>query len=274
MKNTESLSVIVPFSRPYFFQNVINNFNRQSFKNKRLIIVENGNGIGSFKNTDCILLSSDEHQSYAKNEGIDWVKKNGGGWWVTMDDDDYYGPEYLTEIANNTKNGNVIGKHGRFFGNEDYTFLMLAPENQPQQSVLGATIAARSEDSCEFKKFVNDDRLFCEDMLAKGSIVYATSKYNFVHKRYKHVKTTLDIGVDIIAQGALDSGYSVLRWEGFPESIINKQSEIIDYVELDLELSVLFNSIPKTGMSFVDFIKSNGIIPSNSAIEQLHNPVL
>lgn len=266
----EKLNVIVPFSRPIFFNNVIQNFKSQNYQNKRLIVVENGDGIGFFKDTGCIVLSSDCHHAHAKNEAISWLKKDGGGWWVTMDDDDYYGPEYLTEISNNLKNGNVLGKFGRFFGNEENTFLILGHENQIESMVLGATLTARAEESCELIPVTHDDLLFTNKMIELGGTVYATSKNNFIHKRYKNIQTSWNINVELMAQCMLDSGLKIIKWNYCPLDIVNGLSKISNYIELQNDFSIFVDYI-KSDNSFIDFIKDNGGNPSESALKQLHN---
>jgi GT2 family glycosyltransferase len=46
MHTLPTLNVIVPFSRPQNIVNVLNNFHRQTYYNKKLIIVENGEATG------------------------------------------------------------------------------------------------------------------------------------------------------------------------------------------------------------------------------------
>jgi len=116
----EVIYLIVPFSKPKFLKNVIENFNQQTYKNKKLIIVENGDGIGTCKDSGFkpdVLLKSDPHQSYARNEAVNWIKSNGGGMCANFDDDDYYGPEYISEIMNNRNKADIIGKYNFYLRN-------------------------------------------------------------------------------------------------------------------------------------------------------------
>ena len=110
----EDIYVIVPFSKPEFLENVKRNFVQQKHYNKKLIVVENGKGIGTCKKHGFepdVLLTSDAHQSWARNEAINWVKAHGGGLCANFDDDDYYGPEYLSELHQNRGKANIIGKY-------------------------------------------------------------------------------------------------------------------------------------------------------------------
>jgi len=256
------INIIVPFSRPQFLDNVTDNFKRQNYPDKKLIVVENGEGIGFFANTGCTVLSSGCHHALAKNEAITWIKRNGGGWWVTMDDDDYYGPNYVTEVVENISNADVLGKSDRFFKDEDNLYLMDGGyENEYVFGVLGATLAARAEDSCELKEETHDDVLFCQDMVNKGARIYATSKFHFVHSRYNGIKTSWDIDVQEMAQNALDTGQRVLRWRGIPLDIINGLAKIDGYTEVERDRSVPPKRLKNQGMSFENLVRSYGIEP-------------
>ncbi len=247
----ERLTVIVPFSRPTFMQNVLNNFASQTYLNKRLIIVENNKGKGTFeKSSDYTLLSSDPHQAYAKNEAIAWMNKHGGGWWAAMDDDDYYGPEYLSEIAQNLNNGDVIGKRARFFGDENHTYLTLGPENQQTSCVMG--LVARAEDSCELKPFSYEDMLFSTDMIAKGAKVYATSRYNFIHKRHKGVANSWGSSSELIAQCEINSGYEVIQWNHCSLDMVNGKEEIKGYTTVQKDYSLFLKSIPGIDSKYIN----------------------
>ena len=65
---TKEVYVITAFSRPQFYNNIIENFKRQTFQNKHLIIVENGSAIGVAK--DGTILNSVSHVGSAKNTAL------------------------------------------------------------------------------------------------------------------------------------------------------------------------------------------------------------
>lgn len=256
------ISVVVPFSRPQFLHNVIDNFNRQTHQDKRLIVVENGAGTGCFGGLDCTILTSGCHHALARNEAIGWIRKHGGGWWAGMDDDDYYGPNYLAEIAENIPKADVLGKADRFFRNDQRLFLMDQKyEHTYVNSVLGATIAARAEDSCEFQEETHDDWLFSREMIARGARVYATSKFNFIHCRYSDISTSWGIDTDEMAQNAIDVGQRVIQWDGIHLDIVNGTAEISGYTEVEVDRSKPPARLSQQGMSFEDLIRSHGIEP-------------
>jgi len=187
----ETIYAIVPFSKPQFIENVKKNFTQQKYSDKKLIIVENGDGLGTCKKHGFepdVLLTSDSHQSWARNEAIQWVKNHGGGICANFDDDDYYGPSYLSELNDNKDKANIIGKYD-FFIKTLKGFLRLFEgvcSNSPTELMHGATIALRAEEALEYKdtgKWGEDWDLL-ERMRAQGATMWATSKNNFMVKRY------------------------------------------------------------------------------------------
>lgn len=194
---------VVAFSRPKFLDNVINNFNHQNYSNKKLIIVENGKAIGECKKRNIqpdILLTSDNHQSYAKNEAIEWIRKHGGGWWSTFDDDDYYGPNYLSKISQSFDKAEIIGHLDLFvrtiagtirlfsnLGSEEYT-----------DGVHGSTITARAEDCPLFKNTGKwgEDWKFIDDYI--GARCWATDPYH--HILCRHNENTWQIPDDSLVR--------------------------------------------------------------------------
>lgn len=141
---------VCPFSRPEFLGNVIENFERQTCSEKRLILVENGDAIGACEAQGFvpdILLTSQRHQSHAKNAGLDWITSNGGGWFSTFDDDDYYGPKYLEEVLECSEKGDIVGKSNHFVVGIDghLRYFDLGIASQYGLEAHGATLSARAE---------------------------------------------------------------------------------------------------------------------------------
>jgi hypothetical protein len=186
----DTIWAIVAFSRPNTLPSIIKNFQNQTFPGKKLAIVENGKGIGTCKAHGFepdLLLTSDTHQSYAKNEAIHYLKKHGGGIWTTWDDDDYYGPRYLEEIAHNFDSEiNILGKTQIFILNSQ-SKLWLAADYEEYASVTmvyGPTITGRIEEACDFHNCEwGEDNEWMADMIAAGAKARTTSKYHFLYNR-------------------------------------------------------------------------------------------
>ena len=183
--------VIVPFSRPQHLKNVLDNFSRQDFHNKRLIIVENGDAVGACKTHGIepdLLITSDNHQAAAKNAGIQAIKDQGGGFWATYDDDDYYGPHYLSEMVESSDKGDVIGKGDLFVrlaNGHLFSFQGIACEEY-SNFVHGPTICSWAENHATFPNTgqIGEDCAMVRKMIEEGGSVWATSQRNFVFQRY------------------------------------------------------------------------------------------
>jgi hypothetical protein len=184
--------VVVPFSRPEYLFNVIQNFSQQNFHNKKIIIVENGRAIGSCNKFGFIpdfLLSSDPHQAYAKNKALELLKEKKAQYWVTFDDDDWYGPNYLSEIVECSDKAEVVGKSNVFVKTLDDKIMLFGGHEEMCYSnrLVGPTISAWVSDSVFFKNNGRwaEDSLFTGEMVNKGARIWNTSKWDFIQQRNK-----------------------------------------------------------------------------------------
>jgi len=192
--------VITAFSRPQFLDNLIDNFERQSYSDKKLIIIENGDAIGTCKSnrfSPDVLLSSDNHQSFAKNAGIEYIRKHGGGWWSTFDDDDYYGPGYLTKVSECFDKADIIGQSNIFVRSIGQRLRLMQHVTQHEgysDGVHGSTISARAEDCPLFR----DTGPFGEDWdfinRYRGAKIWSTPHHG--HMLVRHNKNTWQIQDD------------------------------------------------------------------------------
>ena len=189
---SESLTVwtVVPFSRPAMRNRVLRNFHRQTYANKRLVIVENGDGVGSFVDEpylyDHVILSQN-HQSHAKNTAIDFLKKNHpDDYWCAMDDDDFYGPQYITEHSERAKHGRINGKRNAWvkFDSGLVYFGHHWKRYSAAKSFIGGTMGSYISDAQEFPVVVaGEEAGFCESARSKGMDTLTTSSSNFCYNR-------------------------------------------------------------------------------------------
>lgn len=254
----ERLWCIVPFSRPQYAQAIFDRFKRQTYKNKKLIIVENGDGIGSCKKLGLepdILLSSGKHQSWAKNEAILYLQKMGHSkdWWTTWDDDDYYGDFYLEELSRNLNKGEVIGKSKSFIKlTDDRLYLMdKPPENEYIRSneyvIHGPTITARVGECLFFEHLeFAEDLKFVDEMRELGANVWATSKYNWCYYRNGHGNHTWRISDDEFkfANSGAFIDYGPLNHD-IVDGKVKIEGKIIYCDTLDLKSSFVYQEVMK-----------------------------
>jgi glycosyltransferase involved in cell wall biosynthesis len=182
---------VVPFSRPQFLQSVLDNFRRQTFKNKRLVIVENGPAVGTCKAQGVepdILLTSSPGVAFARNEGLAEARRRGGEYIAYTDDDDYYGPKYLEEIAQHAKPGRVVGKAAVYYQMTDgrMRFFSHGGELRKVHFIQGPTMSAWVSDAADFDNTATcgEDSIWEGAMRNKGCEIFATSRFNALLRRY------------------------------------------------------------------------------------------
>lgn len=169
------------------------NFHRQRFVNKRLLVVENGRAIGTFQSPSvAIIISSTSHVSAAKNAALAFIKAHGGGFFTIMDDDDWYGPGYLDEIAGYARSYDALGKQRHFTSlGDDLTDsapqLLLShrihADLDPASWFTGGTISAWAETALPYRAVPAEDIDWCDRMSAQGLRLRGLSTYHYLYRR-------------------------------------------------------------------------------------------
>jgi hypothetical protein len=195
-KKAEKIWIIIPFSKSNFIKNTIENIKRQTAKeNIKVCIIENGDGIGSCKLNNFkpdLLLTSENHQSIAKNTGLHEIKKTNAEYWTTFDCDDYYGPKYIEELLEKSNLGDVIGKSRIFFKTSDGKLHLInsLPEDSYTKYIHGPTISGWVNQFIDFPIIdYAEDLSWTKKMQDLGAITYSTSCYNFCYNRFKEGNT-------------------------------------------------------------------------------------
>jgi len=186
---TNFVWVVVPFSRPENLERALSNFKRQKFPFKKLVLVANGRASRLVSpllaSWDTLMLTSDAHQSDAKNTALWEIRKRGGGFTVVMDDDDWYGPNFLTEAAGYAKTYDVIGK-ARHFVSVDGNLWLCSREqrNRSQSWLTGGTIACWAERAPEYPRVSwGEDAEFCTRAERQGMRIFGTDVYHYLYRR-------------------------------------------------------------------------------------------
>lgn len=181
---TDFVWVIVPMSRPENAQRVAENFRRQKFPFKKLVVVQNGRAVGTPMQAD-LLLTSQQHQSAAKNTALSEICRRGGGFTVVMDDDDWYGPQFLTEACGYARTYDITGK-GRHFVSVDGNLWLCTREQRlrAQSWLMGGTIACWAEDAPEYPLITHgEDAEFCLAAERSGMRLFGTDVYHYLYRR-------------------------------------------------------------------------------------------
>ena len=193
------VSIIICSNRPYKINAVFDNFLRQSYNPKELIIILNNNNMNldeyiekakEFKNIKVFRLDETLSLGYCFKFGL---KQASFDYIAKFDDDDYYGSDYLKQAmeAFNQVNCDVVGKASyHIYFNESKT---LALYGEQKQNMFINRVA---DSSLIFKRQVLEKVQFpiikkagtfanIQTQLRKlGIKIYSTDKYNYLVNRH------------------------------------------------------------------------------------------
>ncbi|EOP57455.1 MULTISPECIES: glycosyltransferase [Bacillus cereus group] len=204
------VSIIAVTKRENFLENVFNNYERQRYKEKELIIILNNDAMDidrwqnkaqDIENIRVFRLESSITLGECYNFAIPKTKYD---CIAKFDDDDYYSSYYLEEAMKGLQvsGADMVGKSTIFIyylGNQMLTlfnekkeFMELYLEEELYEKYLvGATLVFKKRifGDVTFER-VNDgeDTLFLKACLKRGFKLYSTSKYNYVYIRYPNIR--------------------------------------------------------------------------------------
>jgi len=194
---------------PRWLSNVLDNYNRQKYPYRRLIIVENGKGIGASKTVqlpkETIVLSSDTGPSAPMNAGIQWLKQNAkkDSWFCKCDADDYYGPQYLNQIRMAMKSGaDYVGRKSLYIRTAEGK-LWYAESKDEAFVFHGPTISARLGTTLEFPLVSGwgEDAEWCRSMYKAGKKPFTLGPEGFCYQRwsnYNHTWPCTDLEIRVL----------------------------------------------------------------------------
>lgn len=155
--------------------NTITNFVRQQYLYKRLIVVENGEGIGAWPQhtgLSPIVLRSEPGAAQSLNTALSWLREHVGaeGWFCKCDSDDYYSANYLSSIVPAIEAGaDYAGRSSLYIRTTEERLWYV--EGDPHAHVFhGPTIAGRVSSSYDFPLVQDwgEDAEWCLQMHASG----------------------------------------------------------------------------------------------------------
>ena len=203
------VSVIACTNKKNYIDNIFNNFLRQNYRNKELIIIINNDNINidlykekskDHKNIQVYQVEQRYNLGYCLNFGIE---KASNDIISKFDDDDYYGEKYLEECMEvfNSTDADIIGKYTFFIYFESINALALRKrnlENSFVNNVAGATLSFKKDVSTKVPFCIDKkngvDTNFRKRALSMGFKIYSTSRFNFVaHRRENSIDHTWKI---------------------------------------------------------------------------------
>lgn len=174
--------------------NVLNNYARQTYKNKRLLIVENGNGIGCASG-DFDIIKSDPGCGQYINAAIAWLRANANpnDWFCKCDADDYYGPKYLAQISKPVTKGKIdyLGRKSLYIRTTENR-LWYAEAMDAKFIFHGPTLAARIKDTLDFPLVTRwgEDGQWCRLMNTAGKISCSLPAEGVCYQRWSEYSHT------------------------------------------------------------------------------------
>jgi len=196
----QGVSIITCTNRHNYLNNLFQNYSRQRYANKELIIIINNNKIPlspyqtlAKKHKNIKIFRKPEQQSLGSclNYAVTKCKYHT---IAKFDDDDYYAPHYLTESILTLKRtkADILGKRAHYMyllGSKTLILRFANDEHRMVTHLPGATLVFKRKvfDHVKFpNKNVGEDDLFCSRSKKKGYKVYSASKNNFVAIRRKN----------------------------------------------------------------------------------------
>jgi len=189
------VSIICCTMRSSYMDNIFNNYERQEFGKKEMIIILNSDDMDiglwetkarRYANVSVYQVSEKHKLGRCLNEGIAKAKYD---IIAKFDDDDYYAPHYLLEAVDQLKksDASIIGKHTTYVYFEQIEALMLyreGREHKYRNKVKGGTLVFKRSvwDHVKFseRKEFGSDTSFLNRCKRKGYLIYSVSKYNYV----------------------------------------------------------------------------------------------
>ncbi|PZD96530.1 glycosyltransferase family 2 protein [Paenibacillus sambharensis] len=198
MNTHAGVSIITATNRPQFMHALFENYNRQTYKNKELIVILNKDTAALhnyFQSARHIpntrIYQVPEHLSLGSclNYGASLANYP---LIAKFDDDDYYASHYLTESvqAMQRTNADIVGKRAHYMylhGSKTLLLRYYNKENCYAPLVQGATLLIRRSvlNKVRFPNRNNGECVaFCTACRAKGFKIYSGSRFNFLaHRR-------------------------------------------------------------------------------------------
>lgn len=191
---SKGVSVVTVTNRPAFMHDIYDNFLRQTYHPRELIIILNNNSM-NIENwrqqappyESIKIFQLDEKVSLG--ECLNYaVLRTSYGYIAKFDDDDYYAAQFISTGMNTLLrvNAHIVGKACRFIYFESSSTLALHepfPEHSYVEYVPGATMIIKKEvfDKVRFPDLnAGEDSDFQEECLRQGFLIYASDRFNYV----------------------------------------------------------------------------------------------
>ncbi|WP_246819252.1 glycosyltransferase [Corynebacterium sp. HMSC04H06] len=200
-RKRQTISIISPTIRPENLSIIFENFGRQSYGDKQLLISCHGfepdeNQLRNLSTKhgidNCKVVASPPENSLADNLN-ELIELADGDVIARMDDDDWYGENYLLDLYNALvfSQADVVGKAASYiyFEEPDMTVLTMPQmEHKYTEFVRGATLMGLKSTFLQFP-FPNgtrgEDSDFLTSLVKANKLIYSADRFNFSVTRNK-----------------------------------------------------------------------------------------
>ncbi len=206
VSESPSVSVLMPTMRPENVLRCLENFRKQTYPNKELILILNNAefDLGAIRkhtdgmpNVQILHMGGPTSLGDCLNRGI---SASTGDYVAKMDDDDHYGEHYLSDsvLAASFSEAEVTGKGSFFmyFEDADTTALAeVAREHTFTHFVTGGTMFIRSDVARKFPFdaiSLREDTNFLHAVAQAGCRIYAADRFNFIRVRSDQLSNHAD----------------------------------------------------------------------------------
>ena len=205
-RDSPAVSVLMPTMRPENVERCLENFAKQTYENKELVLILNNAEFDldsvrarseSIPNVEVLHVDGRATLGECLNRG---VEASSGKYVAKMDDDDLYGDRYLADavLAASFSEADVVGKGAFFTYFEESDTMALAEvtrEHTFSFFVTGGTLFIRSDvarknpfDSVSLREDTN----FLHAAARAGCRIYSADRFNFVRMRSSRLSDHAD----------------------------------------------------------------------------------
>ena len=193
-----SVSVVIPTCRPKNVTHALENFTRQSYQEKELLLVLNNASFDidairaqarAFPNVHVLQTEGQPTLGACLNLA---VREASGAYMARMDDDDHYGARYISDmmLAAAYSDAEILGK-GAYFahleGPDKMALREVRVDHQHTDTVAGASLTVRREvlERIMFQNRNNgEDTAFLKEAVQAGCRIYSADRFNYVMVRH------------------------------------------------------------------------------------------
>lgn len=191
------VSVVTCTNRPDFIENIIENYERQVWPEKELVLVLNSDSfniddvrrrLASVPDARVFQVPEERSLGECLNRAIDETEFE---YWTKFDDDNFHGENFLTDLmaAFTYTDAGVVGKCSYFAHLEgEHVLALRFPEQEHRYvkflSGSAMIVQRRVLDEVRFpERSVGEDTRFLKDCVEKGFRMYSTDRFNYVVRR-------------------------------------------------------------------------------------------